>query len=262
LTTEIAEEAAGQPAAPTAGTTTERKPRPRGRTALIMAGALILGVVGGGGIGYAVQHGRPETPLPPLSVPQPEYPARYSDAPALSAADDDMVRTDGDLTKLLIPAPKGSSPRSNPPINGWEDLSEFSENYTGPSSEFDWMLKSGFRRVAGTTWMEGQASYEVDLIQFNDDSEASAASYVSSQGTYAGSAADGSMPATAVPDTVDGEVYAGGGAIPDSGGPGSYYRGIGLAVHGDIAVVIWVYSPNPVSEQPLMALVQSQLERL
>jgi hypothetical protein len=260
LTTEIAEEAAGQPAAPTAEKT--KKPRPRGRTALIMTGALVLGAVGGGGIGYAVQSSRPETPLPTLSVPQPRYPARHTAAPVLSPADDDMVLTDGDLTKLLVSAPKGSSTRTDPPIEGWADLSDFSENYTKPAAEFEWMLKNGFRRVAGTSWTEGQTSYEVDLIQFNDGSEASAASYATAQATYAGSAADGSMSPTPVPDTVDGEVYAGGRPVPYSNGGGSYYRGIALAVHGDIAIAIWVNSPNPVSEQPLMTLVQSQLERL
>lgn len=252
---------AATPEAPSADSA-QLKPRRRGRTALIMAVAVVLGVLGGGGVGYAVQYHRQPTPLPPLSVAQPQYPTTHAAAPVLSPADDDMVRTDGDLTKLLVPAPRGSKAWAQPlGEGGWLTLSDLSENYTKPGVQFGWLLDHNFRRAAVNTWMEGAATYEVDLIQFDHAHEDSDQVFVTTQDGYAKADAGGSQYRTPIPGADNGGVYTGPNQLhyPD-GTP--YYRAAVLAVHGDIALAIWVYSPSQVSSKSLMTLAQSQLERL
>ncbi|MGC5411335.1 hypothetical protein ACPXCX_47845, partial [Streptomyces sp. DT225] len=87
------------------------KRRPRGRTALIIAAAAVLGIAGGIATGYGVQAGRAPTPLAALSQPGLAYPAKALPAgevpDPLPASQDRRVRTDGDLRKLIVPRPKG-----------------------------------------------------------------------------------------------------------------------------------------------------------
>ncbi|MFC1439383.1 hypothetical protein ABUW04_14060 [Streptacidiphilus sp. N1-10] len=249
----VAPEAVAPPAA--------RKPRRRGKTALIMAVAVVLGVLGGAGVGYAVQQHRAPTPLPPLSVAQPSYPAAHSTAAALTAAQDDMVRTDGDLTKLLVPVPKGAKKNADESgDNGWLALDGLAETYTKPGVEFTWQLDHGFRRAAVVAWDQGGVNYQVNLIQFQHTAEASTAQFLVDQSDYLVTDAGGAKYRTAVPGTVNGAVFAGHKQLHDDGG--TYYRGGGLAVHGDIVVAVWVDSSHPIDGKALMAVVQDQLERL
>jgi hypothetical protein len=239
------------------------KPRPRGRTARIMAAAVALGVLGGAGTGYAVQAARKPTPLPPLAVTQPQYPSAHRSAPALSAAEDDMVKTDGDLTKLLVPVPSGGTAWQMPPgVNGWLPVTDFFEDFTKPDNAMRYQLAKGLRRVAVTTWMQGADSYEVELIQYRHDQGYSPSSFVEDQSTYASDNVGGAGYYTQIPDSsITGGVYAGHKQLQYPDGTG-YYRGYGMAVHGDIVVMIYVYSPHQIDGKPLMNLLQSQLERL
>ncbi|MFD0329712.1 hypothetical protein ACFQZC_19770 [Streptacidiphilus monticola] len=155
------------------------EPRRRRRTGLLFGLAVLLGVVGGAGTGYGVQASRPPTPLPPLTVPQPAYPSARAGAPALTADEDDMVRTDGDLTKLLLPLPKGSKLADD--IQGWESLSEYAQSFDRPGDAFRHQLELGFRRAAHTSWRTGDVFVNVELSQYQHAAEDSADSYVSDQ---------------------------------------------------------------------------------
>ncbi|MFC1411006.1 hypothetical protein ACEZCY_15160 [Streptacidiphilus sp. N1-12] len=232
--------------------------RPRGRTALIMAAAVVLGVLGGGGAGYAVQAARKPTPLPSLAVAQPKYPAKRVAIPALPAAQDDQVKTDGDLTKLLVPAPAGV--KANPDrdaIDNWLDLADFAETFVKPGVAFSHQAEQRFRRAAEAGWDKGPESTTVFLVQYADGDTDAARSEMSDQESYGHDATGGT--AVDVPHTIGGEVFPGQKKL---GGSDPYYEGRGYAQHGDISVEIFVDSAHPVSAKTLLTLLQSQLERL
>ncbi|WP_052433384.1 hypothetical protein [Streptacidiphilus carbonis] len=233
-----------------------RKPRRRGKTALIMAVAVALGVLGGAGVGYAVQQHRAPTPLPPLSVAQPSYPAAHSTAPALTAAQDDMVRTDGDLTKLLVPAPpKAKADPQWDGIDTWLDLADYAETRSGPGGAFNWYATNHFRRAAQARWQLGSEWTTIRLVQFAHTSEDGAQTDVEDQQGYMKDAK-----AVAIPGSHSGQVYPGTAAKHDDSG--TYYTGHAFFLHGDISVQIDIDSPQPVTAKALLALAQSQMERL
>ena len=243
-------------------TAAEPKPRLRGRTAKIMVAAVALGILCGAGTGYAVQAARKPTPLPPLAVTQPAYPTAHSAAPALAAAEDDMVKTDGDLTKLLVPIPSGGKPWNTPiSSDGWYDLYSLASNYTKPASELKYQLEHGFRRAAVQTWMQGSVSYEVDLIQYRHDKEESTQQFIQDQVQYAREDAWASLPLTLPHSTAEYGVYAGPHVLHHTDGS-SYYRAYGFAAHGDVVVEVMVFSPDRIAPAPLLTLLQNQMERL
>src|SRR5581483_3901347 len=235
----------------------------RRRTARLLLVAALLGVVAGGGTGYAIQAARTPTPPPPLTVAQPVYPAAHGGPSTLSAADDDMVKTDGDLTKLILPPPSGSKPWAvTPGDNGWLTVSEFAEDFTKPGYEFQWQLSRGFRRAAVSTWLQGNVSYRINLIQYEHDSENVTEQYIQGQDSYFSDDVGGAGYRTSIPGTEDGAVYDGPKQQQYDDGSGSYYGAYALARHGDLVVEIFVSSPNRVDQATVMHLVQSQLERL
>ncbi len=233
------------------GVEPEPKKRPRGRTALIMAVAVVLGLLGGAGTGYAVQSARKPTPLPPLSVAQPKYPAKRVAAPALPASQDDQVKTDGDLTKLLVQPPKGVKS----PLVDWLDLADYAETRSGPGGAFNWYARNHFRRAAESIWDKGADYYEIRLVQFTHDGEAGASQDVTQQQGYI----DG-VRGVAIPGTAEGLVFP--GTKRHGSGSDAYYDGYAFAQHGDISVQITIDSDHPVSKSTLMTLAQTQLERL
>ncbi|MEY9843158.1 hypothetical protein [Streptacidiphilus sp. MAP5-3] len=239
----------------------QRRRWSRGQLVALVAGALVLGIAGGGGIGYAIQAGRPPTPLPPLVGAQPRYPAARGAAPALTASEDDAVRTDGDLTALLVPAPSGSKPWDVPDTpDGWLSLSSYANGYTNPGSEFRYLLTNGFRRAAEVQWVQnGDQSVSVRLVQFQKSDESQLRTAMEGQLSF--SATDTGVSPAIVPGTSDSGVYAGTKSHGDGNG-GSYYQGVGYARHGDIMVEIFADSPNSVPQSVVMSIMQSQLERL
>jgi hypothetical protein len=252
LTTEPAGATAVQPPQP--------KPRPRGRTALIMAVAAVLGVFGGGAAGYAAQSGSAPTPLPPLTAPQPQYPRVHLAAPALPAADDDMVRTDGDLTQLLLPAPRGASPAlGDASIDTWLNIAQYSENFVNPAGEFAWLSDHGFRRAAQASWSpDSNLADAVDLVQFDHAQEANALQAVQNEAVSATSWTGSNS--TSMPGSDAAMIFA--GTKQHSDGSFSYYEGRAFGVHGDIAVLVYVQDTHPVSARTVQTLLQEQLERL
>jgi len=237
------------------------KPYPRGRTALFAAAAVVLGVLAGGAAGYAAQDASAPTPLPALAVAQPKYPAVHlAVAPsALPASEDDMVRTDGDLTKLLVPAPAGATavdPSGN--IDFWLNIAQVAEGFDNPGQEFANLSDAGFRRAAEANWEQGgDVFYEIRLVQYSHAEEASSLQY--EQGildftrTWTGSQG------VALPTTDDDLAFAGTKSHTSGN---TYYEGRALGVHGDIAVEIFVQSPGPVSTRTVETVLQNQLERL
>jgi len=252
LTTEPADSAADQPP--------PSKPRRRGRTALLMAAAVVLGVLGGGAAGYAAQSARKPTALPPLAVPQPRYPAARVAVPPLPPSQDDMVRTDGDLTKLLLPTPKGASlPQGIGSFDSWVNIAQFSEGYQDPAGEFAWLSDHDFRRAALGTWDQGDTYAIVQLVQFTHAYEANALLMIQSESGFAKPwTGSSSVP---LPGSNDGVVFPG---VAQHGSDGAtYYEGRAFAVHGDLAVEIYLQDGNgKVSKQTLQTLLQEQLERL
>lgn len=103
----------GAPIEPPAEAPVPGRARPRGRTALLIAAAALLGISGGAAVGYGIQAERPPTPLPALSQAELAYPAKALPAdkvPApLPASQDHRVRTDGDLRKLIIDPRRGGA---------------------------------------------------------------------------------------------------------------------------------------------------------
>ena len=256
---ETAEPATAEPEAGGPETAEPRR-RPRGRTALIMAGAVVLGVLGGGGAGYAVQSARKPTPLPPLSVAQPKYPSARAAAPVLTADQDDLVKTDGDLTALLVPAPAGTKPFADRGATHFGlDLADFAETFVNPGNAFTHQATNKFRRAAEADWYRGAESSTVYLVQYAHGMDASAASEIVDQEGFGPGATGGS--AVPVPHSTSGQVFPGRKNLADAGDD-AYYEGRGYAQHGDIAVEIFIDSAHPVSAQALLTLLQSQLERL
>lgn len=253
--------AADEAAAPTAvpaveGPSAARKPRRRGKTVLIMAVAVVLGVLGGAGAGYAVQQHRAPTPLPPLAVAEPSYPAGHSTAPALTAAEDDMVKTDGDLTKLLVPAP--AKAKADPLEAGFDtylDLADYAETREKPGGAFTWYADNHFRRAAQARWQSGSDWTTIRLVQFAHTSEDGAQTDVQDQQGYIKG-----VKAIAIPGSNAGEVFPGTAAQHDSSG--TYYEGYAFFQHGDISAQLEIWSPHPVSAKALLALAKNQMERL
>jgi len=225
-----------------------------------MAAAVVLGVVGGGAAGYAVQAAGPPTPPPPLTVAQPQYPAARAAAPALSPDQDDMVRTDGDLTKLLLPTPRGAGlAYGSGSFDSWQDIARFSEGFQQPGAEFSWLLDHNFRRAAVASWDQGSQVCQIQLVQFDPAEEANSLLLIQAEETYAKTWASGTS--VSLPGSDVGKVFP--GAIQHSADGSNFYQGEGLGVHGDIAVEVYLQdSSGPVSEQTVQTLLQNQLERL
>ncbi|MEY9949965.1 hypothetical protein [Kitasatospora sp. GAS1066B] len=107
---EPAAEPSAEPVAePAAEPVADQRPWRRSRTALLLVGALLLGPLLGGGVGYAIQAQRPPTPLPPIQpVTLPSYPAVHLDPQASAAIAPKPLAIDGDLRPLLVPRPAGA----------------------------------------------------------------------------------------------------------------------------------------------------------
>ncbi|MFI6037820.1 hypothetical protein ACIBBD_27295 [Streptomyces sp. NPDC051315] len=243
----------------------EGTPRPapvrrrRGPTGLLIAGAVVLGLVAGTCGGYLVQADREPTRLPPLS--QPTLPQATGPAPEpLSAARDRMVETDGDLRKLLLKKPSGAKDAEwLEGADGWLDLADYAGLYEEPGAVFGELVQDEFRRAAVTGWAEGESySVEIRLVQFRQEEDLVAADYSDNNQYWAEDKETDSWP---LPGTGDGMVYV-HRAPETEAGHLPVYTAQAHAWRGDIAMEIWVHGSRAVSKKKIMDLAERQMERL
>ncbi|MFE0672183.1 hypothetical protein [Streptomyces sp. NPDC058867] len=247
------------------------RPRRRGRTALLITGAVVLGLVAGTCAGYLVQADREPTRLPSLSQPKLEQTRGEAPEP-LSAAHDHQVKTDGDLRKLLLKKPAGAEKAEwLGGSDGWMSLADYADYFEDPAGAFEDMAPA-FRRAAVTGWEYDAYTVEIRLIQYRQDEVADLAAGAADDGHYwATYDEDGSgMPwaeededtkSWSVRGTEDGMAYV--HTVPETE-PGyePVYSAEAHAWRGDIALEVWIYSTEPVSGKTIRGLAERQMERL
>jgi hypothetical protein len=235
------------------------RPRRRGRTALLVAGAVVLGLVAGTCAGYLVQADREPTKLPSLS--QPTLPQAKGEGPEpLSAARDRRVKTDGDLRKLLLKKPAGAKDAEwLAGADGWMDQAEYADSYGNPADIFGDLIRDEFRRAAVTGWESDDSTVEIRLIQFREEERVAAADSVDNGQYWADS--EDSTESWSIPGTGNGTAYI--HTDPEiEAGYLPLYSAEAHARRGDIAVEIWVYDSKPISKKRIMDLAERQMERL
>ncbi|WP_422664450.1 hypothetical protein [Streptomyces mirabilis] len=237
--------------------TSEEAPRVRrrGRTALLIATAAVLGLVGGTCAGYLIQADREPTRLPSLSQPVVAQ-AKGAGPEPLSAAQDRRVKTDGDLRKLLIKRPKGAQDTEYAPgRDGWLTMAEYADQLKDPDQAFGQLVGAEFRRAAGVDWRVGSTySVGIRLVQYRQEENLSASEQAGNWNV------DGTR-SWPVPGTGDGMAYV--TTKPDTK-PGylPVYSAQAHAWRGDIAMEVWIYDTKPISKAKIMDLAERQMERL
>ncbi|MET9852355.1 hypothetical protein ABZY57_05300 [Streptomyces sp. NPDC006450] len=165
-------ESAPEPGTPDAAAAA---PRRRGtRTVLLIAGAVVLGVLAGTITGYAIQYDREPTPLAPLAqqvieIPDPLAPIDSTTLRSINA--NRWVKTDDDLTKLLLDAPGNAKAG----MSGTESPDAFAADwYKAPGQGLTFQTRHGVRRIAARSWSENDRDFfTVRLFQYRDRSGAS-----------------------------------------------------------------------------------------
>ncbi|KMS69524.1 membrane protein [Streptomyces viridochromogenes] len=236
------------------------RPRRRGRTALLIAGAVVLGLVAGTCAGYLVQAEREPTRLPSLS--QPTLKQAEGEAPEpLSAAQDRRVKTDGDLRKLLLKKPAGAKDTEWLTVtDGWQDMASFASNYDKPDMMFEELVSDEFRRAAVTGWQVGSSyTVEIRLVQFRQVERVSAPGTTDNDQYWAED--EDSTDSWPIPDTGEGMAYVHNKPETEAGYL-PLYSAEAHAWRGDIAMQIWVYADKPISKKKIMDLAQRQMGRL
>ncbi|MFF2098200.1 hypothetical protein [Streptomyces sp. NPDC058202] len=242
---------------PAAAEDVPAEPRPRrrrGRTALLIATAAVLGLVAGTCTGFVIQADREPTRLAPLS--QPVVAQAKGDGPEpLSAAHDHRVKTDGDLRKLLLSRPKGTKTVPwTQEEDGWLGLAGYADSLAHADREFKSLIDAEFRRAAGVSWAVGRTdSTEIRLVQYRQEEGLSALTRSTGWGVD-------DTRSWALPGAADGMVYLfqperKAGYLP-------VYKAQATAWRGDIAMEIWIYDSKPIPKSKIMDLAKRQLERL
>ncbi|MGK4582249.1 hypothetical protein [Kitasatospora sp. HPMI-4] len=243
------EPAAGPDTEPAAGPKAGRRPR----TVPLLVGALLLGPLLGAGVGYSIQAGRPATPLPSLHIAAPEYPATPLDPAAAAEAAPKPLPIDGDLRKLLISKPDGADDWDNyghGDGSGWLSVGSKAGSYGRADTEFRTLVHEGFRRDAMVAWTKGGNNYRVELIQFDADHADSAISWTAGE---SGSTLDGTLHGTYRARTEPNH-------FADS--TSTYYYGSATARHGDVVMMVSIYSQSQVSTDELKDIAEQQWKRL
>lgn len=243
--------------------------RRRGRTALIIAVAAVFGIVGGTATGYAVQADRPPTPLAALSQPDLVYPAKplptgkAADAPSSDGTG--LVKTDGDLRKLLLSEPAGAHEIKVPWIeDGWSPLTLYAAaRGKSPAGFFEYLASEDLRRIAARSWQsDGERECDIELLQFRAGPTNNGLAHLMIQAGYVtASVADGGAgnEGKHLGDS-DTDTYW---LYPPQNEPGyPPYQARALAQRGDVVVDISVFDSRPISEKYIRTLTERQLERL
>lgn len=239
-----------------------RAPRRRGRTTALIAAALVLGALAGTVTGYAIQYGRKPTPLPPLAQQQMATPKAQApnDATTIKSVNANRWhKTDDDLTKLLIDAPAGAKGDGK----GYDSLDSYATGFDAPGGAFRNLVEHDLRRVATTSWDQGDIHVEVHLLQFRDF--AGADGYRGGQSGYLykdAYAGNGGADIPGVPtDSGHLWVYAKNHEKP------GYYpvrQARAVARRGDIVMHVFYYDTRgrEIAESDVAELAKRQWERL
>lgn len=236
---------------PTPTPTPTPKKQIKGRTLVI--GAVALGIVGGLVAGYTIQLMRDPTPLPSLVVAQPRYPVSPvfdgSYAPGLPAKQDDEAITDGDLTKLLLPTPKGATVGAAD--HEWWSLADGASLCDDPASCFSTDVSDGVARIADTSWRTSDGLYvEIRMYQYRPGST------LDVDGEIADYAPSGDAKAIPMPDGIASAGYE----YRDDNNENDDHT---VAVHGDLVVYFWVTSKTHVPNPSIIdGLMTQQMARL
>ncbi|MFF0413044.1 hypothetical protein ACFYUY_21705 [Kitasatospora sp. NPDC004745] len=245
---------AGPPLAPDlAAPAPEQAPRAprRPRPVLLTVCGLVLGTLAGGGVGYAVQAQRPPTPLPPLQVARPSYPAVVVDPTAFAAEQPRPLAIDGDLLKLLMSAPQGSGPWGDYPDKpSWVSVGELAERAGNSVREFKDLNSRGFRRAAEVDWKKDDVKYRVSLIQYAPENASEAKLRASL--SHLLSFADGANGGYKVEDQPSRWAET----------TDQYYYGVAVAQRGTVLMSVEVFGTKPVNPDVVKDLAKQQWERL
>lgn len=242
--------------------------RPRGRTALIVAVAAVLGIAGGTAVGYGVQAERAPTPLGALSQPALAYPAKALKADRLPdplpAGQDRRVRTDGDLRKLIVPRPAGWSEDKDVTSvqDGWVEVEDYALGFEREDVMFGRLLESGVRRIAAAAWKKGEyGTADIALVQFASGTETPAADHAEDQRLYmpdkdhgAGNNGD------AIKGSLNGRYYVYKADLKPGYLP--IYQARAIFDRGEVMVDIHLSDTRPISKKDIRTLAERQLERL
>ncbi len=230
----------------------------RPRTAVLLVGALLLGPLLGGGVGYAIQAGRPPTPLPPLQLSVSlKYPAGVLDPKAAAAAAPQPLSIDGDLRKLLLTKPDDAKDWNNfgyESGDGWESVGDMARSSGRSANAFKNLLQDGVRRTALAAWQKGDVKYRISLVQYFSDSSQNAIDE-----TALGQGSKGFQ-------TFGGGMEGGYGAPTDvrtyAETNETFYYGYANTRRGDVMVSIEVFAPSQVNADEVKDLAKRQWERL
>ncbi|MFD9125634.1 hypothetical protein [Kitasatospora sp. NPDC059571] len=238
-------------------TETETGPRVRGpRTARLLLAALLLGPVLGAGIGYAVQAGRPPTPLPPLGTGPLAYPQARLDAKDAAALEPKPLNIDGDLRKLLIDRPAGTQDWDNygeGNAAGWLTAGSKAMSFGDSAREFRSLMAADFRRDAFLAFSRGDTHYRIELMQFADSGINAGVTAWTIKFPEEGGA---------IPGTANGYYSAPHRQEHYDDSTETFYYGQATARRGTVVMRIYIYSPNPVDANELKDLATRQWERL
>ncbi|WP_327253555.1 hypothetical protein [Streptomyces sp. NBC_01244] len=262
----IPEQRKGAESDPEPGTPDAAQAGPRrrrgGRTVLLIAGAVVLGVLAGTITGYAIQYDREPTPLAPLAQADLV-------APKALAPDDTTThktinahrwhKTDDDLAKLLIEAPGGAKVEAA----GYEPIEYFATFFKKPDSQLSYLAEQNIRRIASVSWAVNDTTFvHVRLIQFNERSGAD--SYQTHQSAYMPEEEYAGNSGVLIPGLpsdlgrvwVDSKAEEKAGYLPMRGARA-------IARRGDIVLDIhYTNNRGKVSQGDVVDLAKRQLERL
>ena len=230
----------------------ESRPRRRIRGTTLLTAAIVLGVLGGVGTGYAIQYSRPATPLPPLAGSQPAYaPAGVYQgiaAPALPTSQDDAALTDGDLTKLLLPVPSGASTDDVGWLNQMIDEEENADTCDKAVNCFTNDLRQGVVAIADTAWVQNGFDVEIRMFRMAPGDSDTARNWAESD--------ENETNRIPIPTGIDGSGYEALDTY-DNNDDNAY------AVHGDLVVEFWVTSSSRMPDPSIIdGLITRQMGRL
>jgi hypothetical protein len=244
-----------------------RPPRRRGRTTLIIAAAAALGVVGGTAVGYKIQADRSPTPLAALSQAGLAYPAKslpLGKEPApLPVEQDNQVKTNGDLRKLLIKKPAGSQEgRTLVIADGWIPPDLYAATtFDDPGAAMEYHEELGMRRIAAVAWNAGgHREVNVALLQFRAGDQMSAEDFARDQQSYALDGGEAGEAGDLVKGSENGRTYL--YKVENRAGFLPLYRAEAVAHRGDVAVDINIFDSKRISKKDIRTLAEQQMERL